>query len=321
MTRPRSSRPLTVALAALLAGAGAWCTAARAAPGPEWAKGAYARVDGVAILRTAIDAEVAKGWPKDRALQQAITKVVLERNLLREGFDPAAVTADELKAMVKETRERMKASGMKLEQVLARSGQTLRQFKDSLRIPVCLRKLIRSKLTEERLRELYERQALALRGEVRASHILIKVTKARPAPAARAKAAKLLESLGADVTPAKFAEVAQRESEDPLAPLTGGDLDWFRARASREVPPAVVRAAFTRGKQGLVGEPVRGRLGFHVVLVTGTRMPKGVTFARLKDELRQKAESIAAARTIRAWVQAAKIEYAPDAPRPRGSGG
>lgn len=283
-------------------------------PKPNW-KVAYAQVADVAVLRTAVAVEVKRGWPQHLALRRLVSDAILRVNLIREGYDPAKLDAAAIDEVVAESRAFMKKSGQTLEKYLARVGMTVLQYKDSLRTPLTFKKFIRDKLSEERLKELYKREALLLTGEVRASHILVKVSKARDATQARARAAALIKQLDKAPTAAAFSTLAQEASEDSLAPLTGGDLDWFRARGRSDAPGAVVRFAFRHGKPGLIPRPVRGADGFHVVLVTGVRTPPSATYARLRPRLLKRAAQLEQARTVRGWLARTKVSYAPDAPR------
>lgn len=282
-------------------------------PGPAAWQHAYARVDGVAVLRTEVDALAKRGIPAAAALQQRITLLVLERGLRAAGADPARVGAKELDEAVAEARAQ---TGGKLEEALQRAGQSLAEFRESLRVPLCFRQHVRAALTDERLKSIFETRKLAMAGELRLSHLLVRVRPGQPPEAARAKVAALRKQLGDAPTLEAFARLAGTASEDPMASLTGGDLDWARPGARTTAPLQLVRAAFHYAKRGLLPEPVRSGQGLHLVFVADLRLPPSATFERLRPKLLAEVEREEADRLLVDWREHARVEYAPDAPRP-----
>ena len=284
-------------------------------PSAEWAQ-AYARVDGVAILRTAVDAEAERGAPKAQVLQRLLTMQVMRAGLARAGRDPSAVDAAELDEAVAETEAALKASGKDLDEVLKLSGQSRAEFRADLRLPLAFRGWIRAQIGEDAVRREYEANKFLLGGEARISHILIAVKAGRSRVQARAAAQALLRELGAEAQAEAFARLASERSDEPMASLTGGDLDWMKSdERRRDVDPGLLPAGLARGKTGLVTQPVEGRQGVHLVFVNELRLAKGASFEQHAERVRASLERAAAQRTLLDWHEAAKIEYAPDAPR------
>ncbi|WP_298420497.1 peptidylprolyl isomerase [uncultured Kordia sp.] len=134
--------------------------------------------------------------------------------------------------------------------------------------------------TEQLVKEAYDR----LKTEVKASHILIKVSlDASPVDtlAAYEKITALRKSIldGAD-----FGEVAMKSSEDPSAkgnqrtPANKGNLGYFSA--FRMVYP--FESAAFKTKKGEVSMPVRTQYGYHIIKVTDIRENTGeVTVAHI----------------------------------------
>lgn len=131
---------------------------------------------------------------------------------------------------------------------------------------------LESTVTDEALRELYERQ-LVLREpvpQVRARHLLVETR-------AEAETARERIAAGED-----FADVAAEVSLDAATAATGGELDWFtRDSFAREFTDA----AFAT-EPGKLSVPVETDLGWHVIKVEETREDVPPTFAELRDELR-----------------------------------
>lgn len=95
--------------------------------------------------------------------------------------------------------------------------------------------------------------------KVCARHIL---KRSAPGEAADAKAPKAVTDL--KPTPANFAELAKKHSEDPGSKATGGDLECF---ARGVMDKAFENVAFSL-PVGKVSEPVKSQFGWHYILVS-----------------------------------------------------
>ena len=141
-------------------------------------------------------------------------------------------------------------------------------------------------INEADLKTYYEQNAARLGGseERRASHILINAPKDAPA-AERDKAKLRAQDLLAQArkTPAQFAELARKNSEDKGSAAAGGDLDFF-ARGAMVKP--FEEAAFTL-KKGDISDVVQSDYGYHIIQLTDIKVPKQRSF----DELRVSLES------------------------------
>ena len=106
--------------------------------------------------------------------------------------------------------------------------------------------------------------------EVTARHILIRF-QGSPAPLrqgqkeiSETEALQKAKDLRAKIIAgAKFAEVAQAESDDTGSGASGGDLGSF---TKGRMVPEFEKAAFSQ-PVGEVGEPVRSQFGYHIILV------------------------------------------------------
>lgn len=145
-------------------------------------------------------------------------------------------------------------------------------------------------LTEDDLRKYYtaNESRYVTPEERRASHILVKSERSEPAEQ-RAKAKAKAEGLLADAKkdPAKFAELAKKNSDDPGSAAQGGDLDFFGRGAM--VKP-FEDAAFAL-KPGELSGVVESDFGYHVILVTavrgGEKKPFEVARPEIENEVRQ----------------------------------
>lgn len=281
-------------------------------------KDAYARVDGVAILRTAVDAEAKPGLPKSQVLQRHMTIELMRAGLARAGRDLSSVSEADLNAAMQEAEAALKSRGGTLDAILKRSGQTRAQFRADLKLPLAFRALVRSQLSEAKVAAEFEAKKVLLGGEVRISHVLVAIKSGRSRTQAQVQAQAYLKTLGAKPTLEAFAKLASEKSDSPMASLTGGDLDWAHAKDRRpDLPSPVLRAALAHGRVGLLPDPVQGARGVHLVYVSEVRVPESVTLERYQEQLRSALEASEAQRLMLSWRERARIEYAPDAPRPK----
>lgn len=142
-------------------------------------------------------------------------------------------------------------------------------------------------ITEDELRKSYQ-DNLALYTqpeERRASHILIKVDKgasAQDKARARARSQALRDEVAK--SPARFAEVAKAQSEDPGSAAMGGDLDFFGRGA---MVKGFEEAVFGMELGQIVG-PVETEFGFHVIQLKAVRGGKQQAFEAVRAQIEAK---------------------------------
>lgn len=141
-------------------------------------------------------------------------------------------------------------------------------------------------LPEADLKAYYEQNAARLSGneERRASHILINAPKdaaAADRQQAKAKAEDLLKAVRA--TPASFADIAKKNSQDTGSAAKGGDLDFF-ARGAMVKP---FEDAVFAMKKGDISDVVESDFGYHIIQLTDIKTPVQRSF----EELRASIES------------------------------
>jgi peptidyl-prolyl cis-trans isomerase SurA len=122
-------------------------------------------------------------------------------------------------------------------------------------------------VSESLIREAYER----LGKDVKASHILIKVSQdalPKDTLAAYNKIMKIREMI---MKGAEFGKVARDSSEDPSAKENNGDLGYF---TGMQMVYPFESAAFNT-KPGSITQPVRTRFGYHIIKVHDIRQAQG----------------------------------------------
>jgi peptidyl-prolyl cis-trans isomerase D len=145
-------------------------------------------------------------------------------------------------------------------------------------------------VSEDELRRSYQENLARFTSaeERRASHILIKSEKSatpEQKKAARAKAEQLLAQL--QKSPAQFAELAKKNSDDPGSAANGGDLDVFGRGAMVKAFDDAVFAL----KPGQLSGVVESDYGFHIIQLTAVRggqpQPFEAVRAQIEDDARK----------------------------------
>jgi peptidyl-prolyl cis-trans isomerase D len=139
-------------------------------------------------------------------------------------------------------------------------------------------------VTDEELRKYYDENIARYTTpeERRASHILIAADKALAAPE-RAKAKAKADGLLSEITktPAAFAELARKNSNDPGSAVKGGDLDFF-ARGAMVKPFEDTAYVLKVGETSGV---VETDFGFHIIRLTEVRGGDKRSFDAVKSEI------------------------------------
>ncbi len=140
------------------------------------------------------------------------------------------------------------------------------------------------RLPDADVKSYYEQNLQRFSGkeERRVSHILITADKAA-SQAQRDKARALAEQLQQEAlkSPAKFAELARKHSQDSGSATKGGDLDYFGRGAM--VKP-FEDAAFAL-KKGEISPVVETEFGYHVLMVTDIKQPAAPSFESMRAQL------------------------------------
>jgi foldase protein PrsA len=275
--------PALVLLVLLAAG----CGPGRVAPNQA------AVVDGVAIPMDELTAQVKAGRPAGtqpdpqqavtgarEALQSLIVAQVVLSGAKQEGV---TVSEAEVDASLQQIKQQVAAQGGNFEAALAQRNLTVPILRNQLRVQAAAEKLS-AKLVPgpgdaELLATLGKRKAEFL--QLRIRHVLVKT---------EAAARKVKDELahGGDWT-----AVAKRSSIDPGSKERGGDLG-FQGKGS--TVPAFEKAAVALAGKGSckgrtsgdcaspVGGPVKTEFGWHVLQVTGVRLPP------IDDQLRNQLD-------------------------------
>ncbi|HEY5898339.1 MAG TPA: SurA N-terminal domain-containing protein [Burkholderiales bacterium] len=126
-------------------------------------------------------------------------------------------------------------------------------------------------VTDQEIKQAYEARASAFRVEEqrRASHVLVKTKE---------EADKVLAEV--KQSPARFADIAKKQSQDTGSAEKGGDLGWF----GRGMMVKPFEEAVFAMKEGEV-RVVQSEFGFHVVRLTGIQAGKVRPLEEVKKDL------------------------------------
>lgn len=126
--------------------------------------------------------------------------------------------------------------------------------------------------------------------ERRASHILVLIKPDADKEKAKAKAEEVLAEV--QKSPAKFAELAKKYSEDPGSAEKGGDLGFF-ARGMMVKP---FDEEVFKQKEGDISGLVESEFGYHIIKLTGTKAAKLRPIEDVKAEIEGELKRQAASR-------------------------
>ncbi|MBC7955098.1 MAG: SurA N-terminal domain-containing protein [Cytophagales bacterium] len=145
------------------------------------------------------------------------------------------------------------------------------------------------KVPEEELKKYYDDNVAKLYTvpeERRASHILIKADKDMPADE-RAKARAKAESVLAQLTksPAAFADLARKNSQDPGSAEAGGEVDLFIGKGDTD--KAYEDALFALKKPGDLSPVTETKAGFYVLQLKAVRGGDKRSYESVRADIEQ----------------------------------
>jgi peptidyl-prolyl cis-trans isomerase C len=262
-----------------------------AAPAAPAADPVLARVDGIEIRQSDLEAEIRRLPDELRSVPPQMLQPLLLDQLITQ------------KALVAAAR----AQGLDRD---AEIRQRLRRAEEETLQQALLLREVQPLLTEEALRSRFLRDVAARPAdeEIRARHILV------PTEAEARAALAEVRRAGAD-----FAEVARRRSTGPGS-REGGDLGFFKRG---DMIPEFEQAAFALRPGEIAQAPVRTQFGWHVIKLEERRAVAAPTYEESREQLRQQAfeEGVnAAVERIRNAADVERLTGAPsqaqDASRP-----
>lgn len=142
--------------------------------------------------------------------------------------------------------------------------------------------------SEEELKARYEeeKQRFVQPEQRLVSHILINVPP-NATPEQQKAALATADKIAAEATPANFAELAKKDSQDLGSRRQGGDLGWLE----KGVTNAAFDSAMFALQKGQISKPVLSSDGYHIIWLRDVRSGESKPFAEVRDQLLQEATS------------------------------
>lgn len=237
-------------------------------------------------------------------MRQAVLQRLIDERLIIQEAKRMGVTvgSEEVADRLRDVRARFQHDE-EYAAMLKESGLTEEQLKLKLRQQLLVQKAIDAKIRSRIVvspAELTGAAGLASNRaqageEVLAQHLLIRVTKERPAEQALAMATQLHERLRSGES---FEELARTYSEDPHA-QEGGRLGWVR---HGELLPELDEALIAL-RPGEFSAPIKSTLGFHLVKVLERRSLSEEQAATSRREMEQHLYQDKFSKAMTQWLQ------------------
>jgi parvulin-like peptidyl-prolyl isomerase len=146
-----------------------------------------------------------------------------------------------------------------------------------------------SDATEDECRDFYDTrpQNFRQRARFRASHLFLAAPPETPAEVVESKQ-KVIEALADRIKHGKkLGELAAVASEDEATKTRGGDLGFF---SESRMPPDFF-SAVVKMHVGEISQPIRTRLGFHIIELTDFKPSRQMNFEEVRSEIRLAIEN------------------------------
>ena len=146
-----------------------------------------------------------------------------------------------------------------------------------------------SDATEDECRNFYDThpQNFMQRARFRASHLFLAAPPETPPEVVESKE-KVIKNLADRMRHGeKLGELAAVASEDEATKTRGGDLGFF---SESRMPPDFL-SAIVKMRVGEISQPIRTRLGFHIVQLTDFKPSRQMNFEEVRSEIRLAIEN------------------------------
>ena len=229
-----------------------------------------------------------------RGYRTVLESMVIDR-LLKSRSAAVKVTDDDVtKALAKfKEEQRFTGTDAELDAALKKVGQSLDKLKGKIHDELQKEKWVDSQIadkvavSDDDVKSFYDKNPDKFEKpkSVRVSHILITVPGDATADVAAQKE-KLAKATKDRITKGEdFAKVAGEVSDDPDSKDKGGDLiEYIEQGSMSDTLPEFEEAAF-KLKKGEVSDPVKTKLGWHIIKVTDIKEASKVSYDEAKPDI------------------------------------
>lgn len=175
----------------------------------------------------------------------------------------------------------------------------IRQEMKSYRKSLAMSFILDKEVTEPALKEMYDRR----KTELRASHILVRLTPNASPEDTLAAYRKAMDIIGLLKSGQDFGTIARNMSDDPTAKNNSGDLYYF---SSGMMVKPFEDACYALKKGEITSAPVRTAYGYHIIKITDRR-PNVKAIRASHILIRFPNENPTPDDTLKAWNEIAAI--------------
>jgi parvulin-like peptidyl-prolyl isomerase len=252
--------------------------------------------------RTIRGRQISSATDESGLLDALITDKLIEKEVSDKGI---VVREEDVERYIEGIKERNKLDDRGLQQALAAQGLTPESYRAQIRAEIqkaqLMNREIRGKVnvTPEDVQRYYEKHLAeySTPERLQIAHILFRLDPDAPPDMVAAVTAKAQEVYGRLKKGADFAEMAQQYTEDPSG-AHGGDLGWFK---SGQMLDELEKAA-ARLKVGEISEPVRTKLGIHIVKLQGREDASHQKLDDLADQIKERLYNAALEERFQKWL-------------------
>ena len=235
-------------------------------------------------------------------LDALITETLIQKEVSDKGI---VVRDEDIDRYITAIKDRNKIDDEKLKTALDAQGVTMEGYRAQIREEIEREQLvgreIRGKVTvtPEDVQRYYEAHLseYSTPAKVQVAHIVFRLDPDAPSDKVAAVTAKAEEVYQRIQKGADFAEMAKQYSEDPSG-ANGGDLGWFK---QGELLDSLEKAA-ARLKVGDVSEPVRSKVGLHIIKLEGREGAAHQSLDELSDQIKQQLYNAALEERFQKWL-------------------
>lgn len=238
---------------------------------------------------------------------QLLEALISDKIMQKEVSDKGIIVRDEdIDHYIDGIKERNKLNDDQLQQALGAQGLTMEGYRTQIREEIQKAQLINREIrgkvnvTPEEVQRYYEAHIAeySTPAKVQVAHILFRLdanASADQVAAVTAKAQSVRDRIKKD---ADFAAMAKEYSDDPSG-QNGGDLGWFK---QGELLDDLEKVA-ARLKVGEVSEPVRSKVGVHILKVEAREGESHQKLDALADQIKEQLYNAALEDRFQKWLE------------------
>ena len=246
--------------------------------------------------------QITPSMDQSQLLDALITDKIVQKEVADKGI---VVRDEDIDRYIESIKERNKLDDERLKEALRAQGLTLESYRAQVREDIQKQQLvareIRGKVSvsPEEVQRYYDAHLAeySTPAKVQVAHILFHIESDAPPDKVAAITAKAQDVYQRIKKGADFAEMAKQYSEDPTG-QNGGDLGWFK---QGELLDSMEKAA-GQLKVGDVSEPVRTKVGLHIIKLEAREDAAHQKLDGLADQIKQQLYNAALEERFQKWI-------------------